>query len=148
MTYRMLAPAGLGPMKQVQASEDRDRARDILRTGLDTWCERTLAGVDKGERNAMTNYAKVMGLMGGDEEMAAALAVQRVFGMALTELQRLVEMQRTAADITLDESEADGIALLKLVLQQEPTRRMKILSALGGTDAVLVQETNGTNGAH
>lgn len=127
--------------------DDHEVAKGWLRPALKTWCERTVEGVEQGERTAMNNYARVMGMIGAEREVNINLATTQVWGMPADEVQRIIEAHRQSSATTIEQCLEDGVALLMFVFEQEPHMREAARARLfGGGNGLALAETNGTHG--
>lgn len=84
------------------APSDHEVAKGWLRPALKRWCERTCEGVEHGERTAMNNYARAMGMIGGDVIINLNLQAMKELGCTMDEARRLIGMAKSVEGIDHD----------------------------------------------
>ena len=111
------------------------------------WCDRVIEGVDAGDRTALRLFGEAMRWTGAQINIANVF-MERLSVRNESELVTLVESGRRMEQITADADSAweshmaNGIELIKAVLQLHPEKRASVIAELGG----LVPGDEHTNG--
>jgi hypothetical protein len=109
---------------------DHERVKGLLRPALAHWCNRVCEGVKRGERNAMNNWARAMGVAGAQIEIT--IAMQRELGMGIDQARRLIESASSVDGI----SDLDALAMMEHHLREHYRRQGKIIMIVDDADEV------------
>jgi hypothetical protein len=102
----------------------RDTVQAKLRPALARWCDNVIAGVERNERNAMTLYAKAMGVVGADYEVNINVLASKELGMSIDQAKRKLGMVTMVEGIDLD----GAVSMMELhVRDYYRARGMKVL---------------------
>lgn len=102
-------------------------------------------GLIRGDRSTMNRYARMLKLIGGEQNLAL-IVVQKFGAKDEHELEQLVHSGRrmeslTQGSVPLEEQKESAIELLRLCLAEKPEWRAEVISRLS-SGAELESDTN------